>query len=319
MTKSIEDLINRQNARFYKLPLDKVKNRAGVGEVKALYQPHPTSQKAQNGQLTIIGGSSLFHGAALLSLITASRIVDMVFFSGPKEDKALTSKLKSSLYSFIWIPESDLEHYIEKSDAILIGPGMMRYSKELRNKGIKEAKNKIEINGEGKRTKRVTERLLTKFPQKQWIIDAGSLQTMDKKFIPKVAILTPNRLEFQMLFGLAKTAENLKKMAKEFQCIIINKAAEAGVYSGYNNDKNYNGYKSIGLPQPGLTKGGTGDVSAGLIAALTCKNDPFLAACAGTFLVKFTAKRLSEKMGNYYNADDLANALPETIKWCLDF
>ncbi len=318
MTKSLEDLINSENARFYKLPLEKAKNRVGVGEVKALYQANPKSQKAQNGQLTIIGGSSLFHGAPLLSLITASRIVDMVFFSSPKENKDFVVNLSSKLYSFIWIPDKDLDHYIAKSDAVLIGPGMMRYTK-MTNDKLQITNKNNEINGEGKRTKRITETLLTKFTQKQWIIDAGSLQTMDKKFIPKGAILTPNRQEFQMLFGLPKTAENIQKMTQRFGCIIVNKAAEAGVYNGYKSYKTYRSYKFIGLPQPGLTKGGTGDVSAGLIAALACKNDPFLAACAGTFLVKFTAKRLSEKLGNYYNADDLARALPETIKWCLDY
>lgn len=313
MTKSLEDIINTNNAKFYKLSLGRVKNRVGVGEVKALYQAKEKSQKEENGQLTIVGGSTLFHGAPLLALIVASRVVDMVFFSGPKEDHELVKKLKSSLYSFIWVPEEELEYYIAKSDAVLIGPGMMRYSKE--NEKLKMNNVQLgarQINGEGKRTKELTERLLTKFPQKQWIIDAGSLQTMDKKFIPKGAILTPNRREFEMLFGLSKTAENVKKMAEKYHCVVINKGAEASVYSDDN-------YKYIGLPQAGLTKGGTGDVTAGTIAALACKNGPFLAACAGTFLVKLTAQRLSEKMGNYYNADDLARALPETIKWCLDY
>ena len=34
-------------------------------------------------QITIIGGSDLFHGAPILALKTASRIVDMVFFTSP--------------------------------------------------------------------------------------------------------------------------------------------------------------------------------------------------------------------------------------------
>ena len=39
------------------------------------------SHKGDNGKLTIRGGSTLFHGASLWALKTASRIVDMVFYS----------------------------------------------------------------------------------------------------------------------------------------------------------------------------------------------------------------------------------------------
>lgn len=307
MNNTQEDIINRENARFYKLPVEQIKDRVGVGEIKALHKPRPTSAKEENGQLTIIGGSSLFHGAPLLALTTASRLVDMVFFSSPKEQRGFVNKLNSSLYSFIWVPEKEVDYYIQKSDAILIGPGMMRYSKQ-----ITDNSQQIKVNGDGKRTKELTERLLTKFPQKRWIIDAGSLQTMDEKFIPEAAILTPNRREFAMLFGMPKSMENAKIMAKKYHCIVVNKGAEASVCSPSQ-------FKHIGMPQGGLTKGGTGDVTAGLIVAFACKNDPFLAACAGTFLVKLAAQKLSEKVANFYNADDLAKAIPETYKWCLDF
>ncbi len=275
------------------------KDIVDIGDIKKLYQPSPYSAKEENGQLTIIGGSSLFHGAPLLALTTASRLVDMVFFSCPKENKEYVAELSSKLYSFIWVPEEEVEYYVDKSDAVLIGPGMMRFGG---------------TNEEGKRTKELTERLIKKFPQKQWIIDAGSLQTMETKFIPKNAILTPNRKEFEMLFGLPKTLENAKKMAQKYECIIVNKGAEASV-CGY---KNYKNFKYIGMPQAGLTKGGTGDVTAGLVAAFACKNDPFLAACAGTFLVKLAAQKLSKKVGNMYNADDLAKAIPETYNACIN-
>ncbi len=316
MNKAQEDFINEENARFYKLPVSEVKDRVGVGEIKALHKPSPTSAKEENGQLTIIGGSTLFHGAPLLALTTASRLVDMVFFSSPKDQKDFVNQLNSSLYSFIWVPENEVDYYIEKSDAVLIGPGMMRYSKEnsktspLPSPG-RRGDTRGEVNGDGKRTKELTERLLKKFPQKQWIIDAGSLQTMDAKFIPEGSILTPNRKEFAMIFGMPKTLENAKAMAKKYNCIVVNKGAEASVCSPTQ-------YKHIGMAQGGLTKGGTGDVTAGLIAAFSCKNDPYLSACSGTFLVKLAAQRLSEKVGHMYNADDLAKAVPEAYKWCLD-
>lgn len=303
-----DNQVDQENALFFHKKVEEIKDWVGVGEIKQLFKPQANSQKEQNGQLTIIGGSTLFHGAPLLALTVASRIVDMVFFSGPKDDKDLVSSLKKELYSFIWIPEEDIDSYIAKSDAILIGPGLMRYHSESDKKEFSDK----DLDAEGLRTKNLTENLLRKFPHKKWIIDAGSLQTMEASLIPQNSILTPNSREFSTLFHLEKNEKNVFAMAQKYNCIIVNKGGEASVSS-------LNGTKKIGLPQPGLTKGGTGDVTAGVIAALACKNDSFLAACAGTFLVKYTALRLSEKVGDYYNADDIAKSLFETMKYCQDW
>ena len=73
-------------------------------ELKSLYAPPPNSSGEQNGQVTIIGGSQLFHGAPLLTLTVASRIVDMVFFTSPfKPLEKIANEIKSKLFSFIWI------------------------------------------------------------------------------------------------------------------------------------------------------------------------------------------------------------------------
>ncbi|KKR63507.1 MAG: hypothetical protein UU03_C0003G0014 [Candidatus Woesebacteria bacterium GW2011_GWA1_40_45] len=99
--------------------------------LKKLYKPYKDSSGEDNGQVTIIGGSSLFHGAPLLALKVASRIVDMVFFTSPEPSVGgVAEKIKSKLLSFIWIPWDEIENYIEKSDAILIGPGFLRFRSE---------------------------------------------------------------------------------------------------------------------------------------------------------------------------------------------
>ena len=53
------------------------------------------------GQVTIIGGSKLFHGAPLLALRGAARIAGMVYFSTPDEDKEVANKIKAGLSSFV--------------------------------------------------------------------------------------------------------------------------------------------------------------------------------------------------------------------------
>lgn len=259
-----------------------------------LYQPRVKVNKGENGQVTIIGGSSLFHGAPLFSLKVASRIVDMVFFASPEPSVGrVAEKFKSKLFSFIWVPWEQVDEYIEKSDAVLIGPGLMRYRQE----------GGQSFDQAGEKSKKITERFLSDFPDKQWVIDAGSLQVMKANFIPKNAILTPNKKEYQMLFGTMKPQEATKK----YQCLIICKNKSTKIYSSEEIQIVENG----DLP---LTKGGLGDVLAGLTVALAAKNPPFLSACASSWLIMKAIDELSKQVGLNFNADDLADKIPEVLK-----
>jgi hydroxyethylthiazole kinase-like uncharacterized protein yjeF len=270
------------------MALDK-NEKTSLADIKALYQPPANSHKGQNGKLIIIGGSRLFHGASLWALKVGSRIVDMVYYSSVPENLKLTQKLKADLYDFISVPREEVEAYIQEAEAILIGPGLVR------EKG----------------TKSLTEKLIKKFPKKQWVIDAGSLQMMDKNLIPKNAILLPHAREFVKLFGIKATPENAAKMAKKNGCVILLKGPTDHICSPFKCKINLTGNE-------GMTKGGTGDVLAGLVAAFACKNDPFLAACAGAYINGLAGNRLKKRVGVYYNASDLAEEIPATLKWSLN-
>ena len=60
----------------------------------------------------------------------------------------------------------------------------------------------------------------------------------------------------------------------------------------------------------GMTKGGTGDVLAGLAAALATKNGLFEAACAAALVNGAAGDALFKRVGFNYNAGDLIEALP---------
>ncbi|OGM08490.1 NAD(P)H-hydrate dehydratase [Candidatus Woesebacteria bacterium RBG_13_34_9] len=282
-------------------------------EIRKLYKPKEKSSNEDNGNLVIIGGSTLFHGAPILSLKVTSRIVDMVYFASPETSlRNVVDKVKASLSSFIWIPWEDVGAYIQKSDAVLIGPGFMRFKSEAQNSNLENRK----LDGEGLRSRKITERLLKKYPNKKWVIDAGSLQVMDAEWIPKGTILTPNIKEFEMLFKLQTQNLKLKTInlklklvrekAKKHDCTIVLKGPETIVCSP-NNCVIVKGGNA------GMTKGGTGDVLAGLTVALYAKNEAFLAASCASFIEKRAAEQLFEKVGINYNADDLAQEIPETI------
>jgi len=254
-------------------------------DLQKLWRPDKDSSGEDNGQVTIIGGSKLFHGAPMLAVKAASRLVDMVFFGSPERDLEKVAKLNS----FIWIPWEDMEEYVAKSEAILIGPGMMRYRKNLPEGVFDEA---------GTETRMLTQYLLGKYKDKKWVIDGGSLQTIDRAYIPKNSILTPNKYEYEILFGDTK----IEEAAKKHKCVIISKGPVAIVTDGETTYEVRGG-------NAGLTKGGTGDVLAGIIVGLAAKNPPLLAAAAGTHLLKKTADKLFEENEYWYNADDVAEKL----------
>ena len=133
------------------------------------------------------------------------------------------------------------------------------------------------------------------------------MKVLDKKLLNKNCVVTPHKEEFEILFGEKATKEEAVKSAKKYGCTVVLKGIEDFVTDGTRLKINRTG-------NAGMTKGGTGDVFAGLIAALACKNDLFLAACAGVFINGLAGDRLKEKVSYYYNASDLVKEIPKTIK-----
>jgi NAD(P)H-hydrate epimerase len=225
----------------------------------------------------------------------------MVFFASPEPSIGeVANQLKSKLLSFIWVPWQETEEYIKKSDAILIGPGLMRFTSESQ---ISNDKSQISNDKSGMETREITHNFLTKFPEKKWVIDAGSLQVMDPSWIPANSILTPNAREYKILFG----DMNPDVAAKKYNCVIVAKGPTTFVFSPDN---------VVEVPggNPGLTKGGSGDIEAGLTVALLAKNDPFLAAASASYIVKKAADELYKKVGVNYNSDDLAGEIPQILR-----
>jgi len=262
-------------------------------EVRKLWRPAEGSYGEDNGQVTIIGGSDLFHGAPIFAVKAASRLADMVFFSSPEPSVGeVALKLKARLNSFIWVPWEEVDRYIEKSDAVLIGPGLMRY---------RQGTNPVEDDASQK-TREITKDFLTRFPEKRWVIDAGSLQVMEVGWIPANSILTPNDKEYAGLFGNMDPAEASKK----YNCTIVLKGAIDKVCTKGECIKVIGG-------NTGMKKGGMGDTLAGLAVALLARNDADLAASCASYINKKAGDRLHRKTGPNFNADDLAREVPKIL------
>ena len=241
---------------------------------KNIHLPSPDSHKGQNGKLLIIGGSELFHAASKWSLDIASKFVAMVFYSSVPSNNKLIAEAKGNFWNGIVVPRKEIDHYINEADCILIGPGMERSSE----------------------TEQITNKLLKKYPDKKWVLDAGALQMVDPQLLKPHHIITPHSRELAMVEQKLASEQTIHAVVLlKGQVDIISTAGQKISIEGGN---------------AGMTKGGTGDVLAGLVASLYCTNDALTACSVASYINKKAGENLFKKTGYYFNASDLVEAIP---------
>jgi NAD(P)H-hydrate epimerase len=266
--------------------------------LEGLYTPSRDSHKGQNGKVMLIAGSKLFHAASIWPLTVISRMADMVFYASVSDNNEIVSRMKEQFVNGIVITRDKIGDYIAEADCVLIGPGLPRED------GIEQGDDD---------TKALTEGLLAKYSDKKWVIDGGSLQVIEPHKIPKGSIITPHLKEFETLFGadisslsIEDRGSKVSEMAEKYGLVILSKG-EVDIISDGSQTVSVAGGNS------GMTKGGTGDVLAGLTAALYAKNDAFVSACAASYINKKAGESLEKTMGIYFNASDLANEIPKIL------
>jgi len=266
-----------------------------------IYQPPKDSHKGQNGRLLVIGGSPLFHAAPFWAARVASKVVDLVHFSSPdNEANALVrQKLKEGFWQGIVIDYGEVESYIEEDEVILIGPGMTREAE----------------------TSKIINDLLGRYPNKRWVVDGGALQECDPNLLNDKMIITPHQGEWARLMdkihdsgfmihdwnNLQERTEVIKRASERLGGVTILAKGMVDVVCRGNEVMEVSGGNA------GMTKGGTGDVLAGLTAALYCKNEAFDSAVTASKTNKRAAEALAGRVGVYFNADDLVDEVPKEL------
>jgi hydroxyethylthiazole kinase-like uncharacterized protein yjeF len=143
------------------------------------------------------------------------------------------------------------------------------------------------------------------------VIDADGISHLGdpERLKGQDAIITPHEGEFERLFGkIAGTKpERALEAARRSGAAVVYKGADTLVASP-------DGRLAFRPPAPAwLASAGTGDVLAGLIAAMRARGLPaFEAASAGVWL----HGRAAEIAGPHMIADDLADAIPAAIALC---
>lgn len=268
--------------------------------LSSFHIPLPNSHKGQNGKVLVIGGSSLFHAASLWTAQTASHFVDMVHYASTAENNAVILMMKEEFHNGIVISRKYIDEYAKEDDVVIVGPGLMRGT-----------------TGEASYTKDIVQHLIETFPEKQYVFDAGALQMLDIQkieLLKKSPILTPHQKEFDTVFGISLQSESLEKkeeivsqMALKHKSIIVMKAVDDTISDGVKT-------VSVRGGNAGLTKGGTGDVLAGLIGSFVTTNDSFMSCVLSSWFLKTTADKLYLKSGYWYNTTDIVTALPSTVR-----
>ena len=124
-------------------------------------------------------------------------------------------------------------------------------------------------------------------------------------------VLTPHEGEF-LRFGGSLGEDRLAsaaQYAKEWNCILVLKGHETCITDGQTHYRNKTG-------NPGMAVGGSGDVLAGMIAALAGQGiEPLQAAACGAWLHGAAGDICAAEIGQYgMLPSDMVSVLPRLLK-----
>jgi NAD(P)H-hydrate epimerase len=151
------------------------------------------------------------------------------------------------------------------------------------------------------------------------VIDADALNILGEnrellQLVPEGSILTPHPKEFERLAGGWKNdferLEKQKMLAKDLRSIVVLKGANTSVASPEGETF----FNSSG--NPGMAKGGSGDVLTGILTSLLAQGYSGLqAAQLGVFLHGFAGDLAAYEHGmNGMIPSDIIGSLPEAFK-----
>jgi len=252
----------------------------------------PDSHKGSFGTLTAVCGSKLFPGAAALSVSGALRSgAGIVRLASTDRVTAITAA-KISECVFLPLPEGS-EGGISKDGAEAILEALKSSSACLCGCGMINCADTFSLVSE-----------IVGGAECYLVIDADGLNVLEGraeilKKAAKTPTVTPHLKEFARLSG--KDIEDIKKspaeaaaeFAAEYNCVTVLKGSVTHIASPAGEMYRYS------RKNPGLARGGSGDVLAGIISGLVCRGiAPFEAAVCGVYLhgeaAARTAARLSE-------------------------
>ncbi len=260
--------------------------------------------KGDFGKIFVLAGSEGYTGAPVLAARGALRTgAGLVFVGVPREIYPIIAVKCDEAMPFP-LPER-YEEILEKAkgcDVALLGPGLGRHprTEKLVRSLLEDLDIPVVLDADG--------------------INAlcGHIDILDKRAAPTV--LTPHAGEFARLTGCPLPIRDrltaARTFAREHRCTLVLKGH--GTVTAAPSGKCW----ICGTGNPGMAKGGSGDVLAGMVAALWGQKQlqgPYtdrseLAAWAVWFHGK-AGDRCAERLGEYAMLpSDLVETIPEILK-----
>ncbi|MBQ8884086.1 MAG: NAD(P)H-hydrate dehydratase [Oscillospiraceae bacterium] len=231
--------------------------------------------------------SALRSGVGLVELFSDKEICDVMFSQAPE---AIYSEISKSD-----VDTDILKIMSKKSTATLIGCGLGKYDKRLVEEVILKSDSPVIVDADG--INLICENINVVLNAKEKVV------------------LTPHPAELSRICGVS-VEEILKnrlfyavKTARELNCIVVAKGADTFITDGHTVYLNCVGNTS-------LSKGGSGDILAGLICGIVAQGVNPLEACAcGCYILGKTAEVLSESYSERgIVSSDIISAFPYVFK-----
>ena len=264
----------------------------------------PESNKGSHGRGLLIAGSVGMTGAAVLGGNAMLRSgAGLVTVATPQGAQSVVA-LGNPCYMTAGLPEDPVTGGLAPS---AIGPAL-QLALERDATGVGPGLGTSETVGQ-------LVRLLMEQARGGLVIDADGLNSLGKnpvlakRAVP--AVITPHPGEFARLTGhtiaevQADREGNARKLARELGVVVLLKGHHTVITDGDRLVINKTG-------NPGMARGGTGDVLTGVLVGLLCQQmPPFEAAVLGAHVHGLAGDLAREKLGEVgMIATDLVDLLP---------
>lgn len=224
--------------------------RLVTNEMVRLPQREQDSHKGDYGKLLIVAGSEGYTGAPVFAAQGALRSgAGLVYLGVPRDVYPMVATRCSSAMPFPLL--DDTEQLVERArscDVVLVGPGLGRslQAQQLVFRLIEEAEGPLVLDADG--------------------LNALEGQTQRLRARTGLTVLTPHDGEFARLAGcslpLNDRVEQAAELAQDTGCVVVLKGHETLTVDPQGRVwRNTTG-------NPGMAKGGSGDILAGMIASL---------------------------------------------------
>ena len=252
-----------------------------------LLQRENESHKGNYGHLLIVAGCQSMPGAAVLA--TGAALVSgcglVTIHSTERALQAVVNNFPSAMLSedpgdfFSRVPA-----LLERYSAIAVGPGLGREA----------------MTGE------VFRKLMTAAKDIPMVLDADALNLLSERpemmdLIPKGSVMTPHLGELRRLEPFDNGAEAAQNLAARSGCVVVLKGYHSRIFAP-------DGTSLVNTTgNPGMAKGGSGDVLTGLVGGLLARGYSALdAAALGVWIHGFAGDRLTEaRTAEAYSSRDL--------------